>query len=610
MGLEKSDKAGNALACLHDEDYRRQFVKQLRSDGLLFTGGRSSQQIHDGWRFVIDPFETGLRQKWYSLESSPEKQNRDPWDYDPFVGEELSLPLSWNLLQPEFFHYEGSSWFTNQIELAPSDSKRIFLRVGASNYETFVFLNGEFLGVHLGGSTPFMVELGDAQLGANRLQFMVNNARSSNRVPMQNIDWFNYGGIHREVEIFETPRDFVKDFFTYLVPESDGHLVGFEVEVAGNAEEFVTVEIPELNFSIQIPIKDGIARVESYLDDLKLWSPEDPKLYDVKVFYGRDQVSDQVGYRDIQVQEERITLNGRPVFLKGICAHEDDEALGRVTSEEDIRKRFLHAKELGCNFMRLAHYPHHELAAKIADEVGMLLWEEVPVYWSINFASRETYDDCSNQLRELVKRDRNRASVIIWSVGNENADTDERLAFMSDLVEETRKLDFTRLVSAACLINHSDHCIEDRLISKLDVVGVNEYFGWYEEPIEELQAIFSNSRIRKPIVITETGAGAKAGFFGDKELRFSEEHMAEVYRKQCEVWPKLKRLCGVSPWLLYDFRAARRQNRFQNGYNRKGLIAEDKLTKKKAFSILQSFYSSIETYQEIDSEQPEESCEE
>lgn len=159
----------------------------------------------------------------------------------------------------------------------------------------------------------------------------------------------------------------------------------------------------------------------------------------------------------------------------------DHPEKGKTTDEEDIRATIRLAKEeLGCNFLRLAHYPHSRLLPRIADEMGILLWEEIPVYWAIAFHDRETYADAENQLSELIRRDRNRASVIIWSGGNENPDTDDRLRFMAGLAQKARSLDDSRLVSAACLVNTAKLKIEDRLAEHLDVIGLNEYYGWYD----------------------------------------------------------------------------------------------------------------------------------
>lgn len=275
--------------------------------------------------------------------------------------------------------------------------------------------------------------------------------------------------------------------------------------------------------------------------------------------------------------------------------HEDDETLGRVRTEEDVRRLFATARELGCNFLRLAHYPHHEMVARLADEAGFLLWEELPVYWAIAFDNQATCADAENQLTELIKRDRNRASVIVWSIGNENADTDQRLTFKRKLAATARRHDPTRLISAACLINKSNYQLEDRLADSLDIVAINEYYGWYEPDMEGLKHTLANYSLDKPLFISEVGADALTGHHGAETDLFTEDCQAAVFREQVRLMADFPALCGLSPWLLYDFRTERRQNIFQKGWNLKGLVAADKSTKKAAFAILRDFYHAATT---------------
>jgi beta-glucuronidase len=287
-----------------------------------------------------------------------------------------------------------------------------------------------------------------------------------------------------------------------------------------------------------------------------------------------------------------LLLNGAPIYLKGICVHEDDVQLGKVSTEADTRHRFADAKALGCNFLRLSHYPHHEQVAQIADELGFLLWEEVPVYWAIQFENPATLADARNQLLELIRRDANRASVILWGVGNENADTDARYRFMRELAEAVREVDPSRLIGAACLINREHFRIEDRLAQHLDVIGLNEYFGWYEPDYEGLRQLLANSSPGKPVIVSETGADALAGHRGGMRELFTEDCQAEIYRQQIKMVGEAPYVSGMTPWLLYDFRSERRQTVFNCGFNRKGLIAEDKLTRKLAFEVLAEHYRS------------------
>ena len=226
--------------------------------------------------------------------------------------------------------------------------------------------------------------------------------------------------------------------------------------------------------------------------------------------------------------------------------------------------------------------------AVLADQAGMMLWEEIPVYWALDFENPETYSNAENQMRELMFRDKNRASVVIWSVGNENPDIQSRLDFMKGLLETCRNYDPTRLTSAACLVDVNTMCVKDRLAEFVDVVAFNEYYGWYYRDYEGVKVILDNTSIDKPMVITETGAGAKAGHHGGAEELFTEEHQERVYENQIRYTDG--RIQGMFPWVLFDFISPIRKHPMQGGKNSKGLVAMDKATRKKAFYVMQEYY--------------------
>lgn len=587
-----TEETGNLLEQIHNEAYEARYTQpDLNHTGMIAVAGRPREQLNGAWHFTVDPYDTGLRTKWYEHDWREIRDHGFPWDYEADGGETMPVPACWNMQEPEYFYYEGSAWYAREFSYtADQPDERVFLRIGAANYAAMVFVNHQFLGRHLGGSTPFFVEVTGTLQQNNVLEICVNNDRALDRVPMRNTDWFNYGGLYRDVELIRVPKRFIKDFGIWLVPNNQFNAVAVSVTVSDDAAgDTVTVSIPELGVQQELTLTDG--NIEATISVTpELWSPDNPKLYDVTVQFAQDIICDRVGFRQISVDGTTILLNGAPIFLRGMSVHEDDAELGKATSRDDILRRFQHAKELGCNFLRLAHYPHHELAAQLADEAGVLLWEEIPVYWAIAFDNPDTYQDAENQLLELINRDFNRASVIIWSVGNENADTDARLTFMGNLAKAAKAADPSRLVSAACLVNHVKIKIEDRLADELDVIGLNEYYGWYNPNYEELVQLGENSNPDKPVIITETGAGALAGQHGSRSDRFTEEYMEDVYRHQVAIIRTLDYIKGMSPWILYDFRASRRYNRFQQGWNRKGLIAADKQTKKLAFAVLQAFY--------------------
>jgi beta-glucuronidase len=409
-----AEVAVDAHAFLHDEDYDRRYNPQnLNHAGMLFVGGRASESLNGTWRVCLDPFDTGLRQNWPQVPALPPEARTLPWDYDPAAGEAVPVPSSLNLFTPEWFLYEGGVWFAREFAYQPDlVDERVVLCVGAANYDTKVFLNGEFLGNHYGASTPFFVELTGRLRPENRLQLFVNSTRRADRVPMYHTDWFNYAGIHRDVELFRLPPVFIKDFFVRLVPGSDRRRIAVTVTLSNPTDGAASCVILGLGIQTTIPIVAGRGEIE-FAAAPTCWSPESPHLYDVVVEAGGDRVCDRIGFREIVVRGTEILLNGEPVYLRGMCVHEDDEQMGRVTTREDIARRLAHAKELGCNFLRLVHYPHHEWVAQMADEAGVMLWAEIAIYWAIDFGNPATLHDATNQLSELILRDRNRASVVI-----------------------------------------------------------------------------------------------------------------------------------------------------------------------------------------------------
>lgn len=580
---------------LHDEAYAAPFAAgRVGWRELTSIAGRTLQSLDGDWNFVLDLHDEGLRQRWYEDAPEPIEGWRVPRDYDDGAWQSAPVPSCWNTLRPEWTYFEGGAWYTRSFEHEPGPAgERLFLHVGAAAYEARVFLNGIFVGSHRGGSTPFCIELTAAvRPGPNRLQIQVDNRRRPERVPMNHTDWFNYGGLYREVALLRTPAVFLRDIGVALVPGSGFRRIAIDATLSDPVDGEVEVAIAGLVDAVTLPVRRGSGRIEIEASPA-LWSPQMPKLYDVTARFGTDELRDRVGFREIRVERARILLNGEDLFLRGICVHEDDVARGKVSDEADIRRRLGHARELGANFLRLSHYPHHDKVAQIADELGLLLWAEIPVYWAIEFGNPDTFADADNQLRELIRRDRNRASVIVWGVGNENADTDARLSFMSRLAASARELDPTRLVSAACLINREHFRIEDRLAEALDIIGINEYFGWYEPSLDGLRQLFANSDPDRPVVITETGADALAGREGARGELFTEGHQSDLYEAQLALVESAPYVRGFCPWILYDFRTERRQTAVQRGYNLKGLIAADKTTRKRAFATLARRYHEM-----------------
>ena len=572
-------------------DYKQDYAgNNALAKNLIFMGGRQTYSLNGEWHYAIDQYDTCLRQKWF-LEQYFDKDGRSlPVDFSFQDWPTISLPCSVNTEKPELFWYEGPLVFTRTFswDMQENMGKKVFLRIGAANYFSYIFLNGKYICKHEGGSTPFMWDVTEYLEKGNRILIVSDNTRNHLFVPTENTDWFNYSGVYRDIELVALPTEYLKDLKVNLVPHSDFSQIRIAAETSADSG-IVTVEIPELQIATSMEIQNGKGEIVVEARP-NLWSPETPILYDVTATFGQDKVVDRVGFREISVEGRDILLNGKKLFLRGVSVHEDSQFTGKALRDEERLTIIRTAKELGANYLRLAHYPHHENMAKLCDEQGILLWEEIPVYWAIAFDNPATYNNARNQLEELMCRDFNRASVIIWSVGNENLDSDDRFRFMGNLADFAHQYDNTRMVSAACLVDGETLSIKDRLAEKLDIIGVNEYIGWYSPNFEELPQLMNNSNPTKPVIISEFGADATPGLHGSVDDKGTEECQEAIYRKQIEVIRQIPYIKGITPWILFDFRCPRRTAAIQGYYNRKGLVSSDRTYYKPAFSVLQSFY--------------------
>jgi beta-glucuronidase len=403
------------------------------------------------------------------------------------------------------------------------------------------------------------------------------------------------------VTLVEVPETFVQDYFIQLEKGSTHQIKGWLQLNGPKLQQNVTIRVPEAGLSKDFQT-DSKGRAElSFSADLTLWSPENPKLYTVEIASDTDQVTDHIGFRSMEVRGTDILLNAKPVFLRGISIHEEAPTRpGRAWSEDDARTLLGWAKELGCNFVRLAHYPHSEAMLRVADQMGLMVWAEVPVYWTIQWENPQTLHNAENQLNEMIARDHNRAALIIYSVANETPVSDARNRFLRQLIQDAHSADPTRLVSAALQANHladknrTTVRINDPIASDLDVLGNNEYVGWYVGRPEDTDSMDWTSEYDKPLIMSEFGGDALFGYHGDAAARWTEEYQQNLYEHQIAMLKRIRFLRGTTPWVLKDFRSPRRTlPRLQDYFNRKGLVSEHG-EKKEAFFVLQRFYKALQ----------------
>ncbi|MBN2274255.1 MAG: glycoside hydrolase family 2 [Bacteroidales bacterium] len=559
---------------------------------------RNTTSLNGKWAVIIDPTGIGdWKQVWQ------EKQPQSKTDFTEYSfdgGPELQVPGDFNSQMCELAYFEGTVWYKKVFNYKVSEGKRIFLHFGAVNYLADVYLNGEKIGSHEGGFTPFQFEItGKVKDEENAVIVKVNNNRLVNGLPGTGYDWFNYGGITRDVDLIETNDTFIEDYAIQLKKESLNTILGWVKLNGTHAKQDVEIEIPELTLRYKTTTnEEGFARVE-FKSDFELWSPENPRLYRVIVKIKTDFLVDTIGFRSIEVQGNQILLNRKPVFLKGVNIHEENPyRKARAYSTEDARVLLNAAKELGCNLVRLAHYPHSENMVKEAERMGLMVWDELPVYQHIQFSDSLVPQKMEVMLNEMVRRDKNRCGVIVWALSNETyPGTPNRNEALFELTQKCRASDSTRLISH--VINtqgYENHTVNvwDPLYQHSDLVAINEYFGWYlpwQGKPSDIKWKFACPE--KPVFISEFGGEALAGNNdgpSDEAAYWTEGYQEQIYMNQVEMFRTIPNLCGVCPWLLFDYRSLGRMNQvYQNGYNRKGLISENG-EKKKAWYIMQEYF--------------------
>ena len=563
--------------------------------------------LNGKWKYIVDLQEVGYydyrmnisNQTFFLNHKNKTKDELVEYNFD--TAPEMEIPSDWNSKNHKLFFYEGTIWFKKSFNYTLNKNKRAILYFGAINYESIVYLNGKYLGKHVGGFTPFNFDITDIIKNdkENFLIIKIDNTRKFENVPSLLFDWWNYGGITRDVFIIETNKIYIQNY-NFTLNKKNYSEISFNIILNDNIyNKSLLITISELNINAKFySNKKGIISGILYPENLILWSPENPKFYTLKLKLEDDEeLIDQIGFRSIEVSGNKILLNGNEIFLRGVNIHEEKpNSEGRLNSYEDVKIMLDRVIELGCNFVRLAHYPHNEYMIREAEKKGILIWEEIPVYWTIAFDNIDTLNNAKNQLTEIIYRDINRANVIIWSIANETPLSKSRDNFLSKLAIHAKSLDNSRLISMAIMGkykkgNYDNIFINDNIAEYLDIISFNNYFGWYGKKLLKKPAKINwIIPYNKPVIISEFGAGAKQGYHGDKFTRWTEEFQENVYIQNLKTIEKIPNLVGTVPWILNDFLSPRRMlNIIQDLYNRKGIFSNEG-EKKLAFNMIKKFY--------------------
>lgn len=571
---------------------------------IAMTGAdrRPAQSLNGEWGTVVDPYFAGLfsfhheeKANGWFLNQKAKPGDTFPTEYDFSKAPKLKVPGDWNTQRESLFFYEGPVWYERDFEHELKEHTRVLLHVGAANYRSWFWVNGQKVCEHEGGYTAFNCDVTAAlHSGSNFIVAAVDNTRHEDNVPTLETDWWNYGGLTREVSLIDVPESFIDQYDLHLSRTEASVIEGWVHVMGAHPGAAVEVALPELHAKAAGPVDEsGKAAIRFNVQGLERWSPESPKLYKVELRAGADSIDELMGFRTIEARGRDILLNGKPVFLRGIAIHaEAPYRTGRAYSDQDAETLLGWAKELGCNYVRLAHYPHDETMLRAADRMGLMVWSENPVYWALQFDNPKVLAKAEQQLDEEIGTLRNHAAIVLWSMANETPNTAARTKFIETMAARARALDSSRLITAALLIRSegNNKFVDDPLGHALDVIGINEYIGWYEGHPETADVTQWKIAYEKPLIVSEFGGGAKAGLHGDENQRWTEEYEANIYKHQLPMLNRIPQLRGMSPWVLMDFRSPNRPlTGIQDEFNRKGLISE-KGEKKLAFYILQKAY--------------------
>jgi beta-glucuronidase len=586
--------------------------------GLLYPQQNQTRNLLDLsglWDFQLDPKEEGEAAGW--AKELP-------------AARQIAVPCSWNDLFDDAKNYLGVAWYLKHV-WAPQGwrGQRLFLRVGSANYAARVWVNGTLVGEHLGGHLPFAPEVTTALAWdrPNIIAIAVENKQLPDRVPAGNAgtpgllsglfggvpettyDFFPYAGIHRQVVLCALPQVHVEDVAVETTIDGDDGVVKVSVTAAGAFTGSGAARLGEID--APLAFKDGVAETTIRVPGARFWSPRDPHLYPLTVSLGDtakgarpaktiDSYSLDVGIRTVAVKGDRLLLNGEPIQLTGFGKHEDFAVSGRGLNLPVVVRDYELLRWVGANSYRTSHYPYSEEAMQMADHLGVLVIDEIPAV-SMNFLDgadllAKRYAQCTKALGELVARDRNHPSVIMWSIANEpmagnplgGGGRPEAVAagttFFRDLYAEARRLDTTRPVTLVGVMGGPSEWL-----GTVDVVSVNRYYGWYamgarleqaipalEKELDELHQSFG-----KPILITEFGADTVAGAHSQPDEMWSEEYQVEFLKRYLDAAATRPFVAGLHVWNFADFKTGQGIIRMA-GMNLKGVFTRDRRPKMAA----------------------------
>ena len=594
----------------------------------MFTLRPATVDFNGTWKFIPDPMQRCRRQQWWKKPSIPNSVF-PCWDPEGFW--DIQVPGTWKTQFPELKWYDGHATYFKQFDARPADpEEEAFLVFDGIVYASEVMLNGHRLARHQWGYSSFQVRVTDVLLEKNQLFVLVDNLLSKDRVPGEIFDWCNDGGIINGVKLIYVPATYIHNFRASTHLNADSVRIDIEVHLASRdlaAREKVQVKLPELGLETTIEATAGAPAVASFQiprQAIRLWCPEDPKLYQLELITPRERLVDEIGLREIRTEGRRIILNGKPIRLYGCSVHSEFPGSGRTATPEAVENVVKAAKELGLNFLRCAHYPYAEIFGRAMDRAGLLWWEEIPAYWIFNVREEAMSALACGMLEETIRRDWNRASLIIWSVSNEccwrnpEDPLEHNYAYWIKAAALIRRLDPGRLISCAETQNLVSQAIPwasqardspagaathrpmhaDELYQLCDILAGNLYVGEPgEEKVSYPRFVEIFRRYNKPLMLSEFGSMSLLGSDVPPDELGSEVRHSLMIKLAYEIFEKLPELTGYAPWVLADGRAPIHWRWYNQGTGcfRFGFLNE-KWQPKQAFFTLKECIKHLKEY--------------
>lgn len=596
----------------------------------MFTHNRKGVDLNGTWKFCPDPMQRCRSQRWW--ENPPVKDEYFPC-WDPEGLWDIAVPGTWKTQFVDLKWYDGHAVYTRDFDLSEiPEEHQAFLIFDGIVYESEVFLNGQFVGRHEWGYSPFRLCVTGIPQRKNRIFVLVDNRLAPDRVPGERYDWNNDGGIINSVKLIFVPDTYIENFRTAVRLDGNRAVIDCDVFLRSQGEntEEVTVRIRELDLESVLTAAAGAPARATFsvpLEDITLWTPETPRLYMTELSTQWETLRDEIGYREIRTEGRQLLLNGRPVRLYGIGVHSEFRGTGRTATTEGIELMIDRARELGVNFLRCAHYPYAESFGRAMDKAGLMWWQEVPAYWLRNMGEDSQIRKACGMLRETIVRDWNRAGLIIWSVSNEccyrNPENpeDNNYAYWFTAAPMVRELDPTRLVTCAeagnviavrpswepeqgddfkrkareapfWQLGHTDEWY-----ALFDILAANMYVNWPGEASVVYRRLAELLRpYDKPLMLSEFGSMSLRDAAVPNDVLGSEERHAALIREAYDVFAQTPEIVGYCPWCLVDIRVPMHWRWYNEGKAvfRYG-VCDEEWEKKTVFDAVKAVIAKLKS---------------